>query len=197
MAQTGPKNVDWDKARRDYISDNTMTYVKIAKKYGVVKKSVEQIASKQKWVETRRELGEKAEAEFRNKLLEQKSKIQDEHLTAYQNLRAVSNKIIYAMATASYEKYKGQLLLDADGKPIPIIPDAFQLEKAARALKIATEGERLAIGLPSNVSGLTDGKGDALIPGFAESVAEADKVLEENGITVSISRKAPPASDPS
>ena len=50
--------IDWIAARNDYTTDASMSYAKIAEKYGCAKRSVEQRAKKEQWVKVRQSVGE-------------------------------------------------------------------------------------------------------------------------------------------
>ena len=178
----GPKNVDWFEARKDYLSDNSLTYVDIAKKYGVSKTSVENRASSESWVELRQDLGERAFTKFTEKLLDEKSTANNRHLTHWQNLQALANNAVVDMAERNYEHNKaGHLVLDSNNKPIPRPLNTFELEKLAKTLKIAIDGERVVLGLPTSVSAISDPQGGSVWGGFSDMVKAAEKVLSENG----------------
>lgn len=177
----GPKNIDWFEARKDYLTVNTLTYADIAKKYGVSKTAVENRAKAESWVELRQDLGEKAFNKFTEKLLDTKSSANNRHLTHWQNLQALANNSIVDMAERSYERNKAGHIILIDGKPIPRPINTFELEKLAKALKVAIDGERVVLGLPTSVSALTDSEGGSVWSGFSDMVKVAEKVLSENG----------------
>lgn len=175
-----PKKIDWNKARQAYLADTTLSLKDIAEQFGVSKTIVERRASAEGWADIRQKLGESAFEEFQKRLLDEKSKAQSRHLIQYQNLQAVINRSVYAFSVGSFwTDKKNNLILDAEGKPIPMPPDAKQLEAIAKAAKISMDGERAVLGLPTSVSGLTDGKGDSVWTGFAEMVKGASKVVKE------------------
>lgn len=182
----GTKNIDWFEARKVYLSDNTQSYSTIAKKYGVTKKAVENIAGREGWATLRQDLGEKAFNDFTEKLLDQKSQANNRHLTHWQNLQALANRSIQEMAEHSYYTDKaGKLILLDDGsgnkRPVPKPLNPFELEKLAKALKVAIDGERVVLGLPTSVSALTDPEGNSVWSGFSDMVKAAEKVIAENG----------------
>ena len=41
--------IEWSKAKTDYIKDETMSYAKLAEKYGVAKRTVAERAAKENW----------------------------------------------------------------------------------------------------------------------------------------------------
>ena len=179
--KTGRKpKIDWDQARKDYLSDSTLSLADNAKKYGVSTTIVERKASKESWAEVRKKLGNSAFEEFQKRLVDEKSRAQNRHLIQYQNLQAIINKAVVAFSTGTFwTDKKGNLILDKDNQPIPRPPDAKQLEALAKAAKVSMDGERTVLGLPTNVQGLTDGKGDSVWTGFSDMVKAARKVKED------------------
>lgn len=177
----GTKNIDWYSARKDYLENNTLSYEDIAKKYGVSKTAVGNRAKAEDWTALRQDLYEKAFSKFTEKLLDEKSSANNRHLTHWQNLQALANNSIVDMAERSYERNKAGHIIIIDGKPIPRPINPFELEKLAKALKVAIDGERVVLGLPTSVSAITDPQGGSVWSGFSDMVKAAEKVLSENG----------------
>lgn len=181
---TQKTKIDWFEARKAYLSDGTLSYRDIAKKFGVSLNTIEKRAKSEGWVELRQELGEKAFNELTERLVNVKTSANDRHLKHYQNLQALANRSIKEMD-------EGSILFDRKGNPLyerkedgtvkifrrPINP--FELEKLAKALKTAIDGERVVLGLPTSVSALTDPEGGNPWSGFADMIKEADRVLAE------------------
>lgn len=185
-SKSGPKNIDWYEARKLYLSDSTESYSTIAKKFKVSKKAVEDRAKKESWANLRQDLGEKAFNDFTTKLLDTKTEAQNRHLQHFQNLQGLANRSIMEMAeTNFFRDKKGNLITIADknGKerPIPRPINPFELEKLAKALKDAINGERVVLGLPTSVSALTDTDGGNVWGGFSDMIKAAEKVLAEDG----------------
>lgn len=176
--------IDWFEARKQYLSNTTISYKDIAKTFGVSLTTVEKRAKSEGWVELRQELGEKAFNELTEQLVATKTTANDRHLKHYQNLQALANRSIKEMD-------EGTILLDRKGNPLyerledgtvkvirrPINP--FELEKLAKAIKTAIDGERVVLGLPTSVSALTDPEGGSPWSGFAALAKEADRVIAE------------------
>ncbi len=184
-SKSGPKNIDWYEARKLYLTDNTLSYEDIAKAFGTSKTAVGNRAKAEDWTNLRQDLHEKAFSKFTEKLLDTKSSANNRHLNHWQNLQALANNSIVDMAERNFERNKaGHLILlkDKDGelKPIPRPINTFELEKLAKTLKIAIDGERVVLGLPTSVSALSDPEGNSVWGGFADLIKEADKVLAEN-----------------
>lgn len=178
----GQAGVDWFEARKLYLSEGEITYEKIAKKFGVSTTAVFNRAKAEKWIELKADLNEKAFNAFTEKLLDTKSNAQNRHLTHWQNLQALCNNSIREMAEHSYyTDRKGNIVLDTDKKPIQRPLNPFELEKLSKALKVAIDGERVVLGLPTSVSALSDPDGGNVWSGFSDMVKAAEKVLAENG----------------
>jgi len=173
--------VDWFVVRKEYLTDSTTSYRELAKKYGVSSTTLEKRAKSEGWAELRQELGEKAYSDFTQKLLDTKSEAQSRHLQHWQNLQALANKSIIDIAERSYFTDKRGNLVLLDGKPVPRPINTFELEKLAKALKIAIDGERVVLGIPTSVSALSDPEGNSVWSGFSDMVKAAEKVLSENG----------------
>ena len=173
--------VDWLVVRKDYLSDATSSYASLAKKYGVALKTLQDRATREGWSELRQDLSEKAFSDFTQKLLDTKSEAQSRHLQHWQNLQALANKSIIDIAERNYFSDKHGNLVLINGKPIPKPINTFELEKLAKALKIAIDGERVVLGIPTSVSALSDPEGNSVWSGFSDMVKAAEKVLSENG----------------
>lgn len=177
--------IDWVEARHYYLRDSTISYADVGKQFKVSKTTVEKRGKAEGWVELRQELGEKAYSEFTQKLLDDKTEAQSRHLQHYRNLQALANSSIQSMANHTYYRDKhNHLVLDKDKNPIPVPINTFELEKLAKSLKIAIDGERVILGIPTSVSAVTDKDGGNVWEGFAEMMKAADEVLDEAGVTV-------------
>lgn len=181
---TQKTKIDWFEARKAYLSDGTLSYKDIAKLFKISLTTVEKRAKSEGWVELRQELGEKAFNELTEKLVNIKTSANDRHLQHYQNLQALANRSIQEMDKNSYfTDRKGNLLYtkqdDGSIKPIKRPINPFELEKLARALKEAINGERVVLGLPTSVSAITDPDGGNPWSGFADMIKEAEKVISE------------------
>ena len=185
-SKSGNKNIDWYAVRKDYLQDNTLSYSDLSKKYGVSKSMIGKVATEQEWTTLRQDLNERAFSEFTEKLLDVKSSANNRHLTHCQNLQALANNSIVDMAERNFERDKsGRLILlkDKDGvpQPIPRPINPFELEKLAKAIKVAIDGERVVLGLPTSVSAISDPEGNSVWGGFSDMIKAAEKVLSENG----------------
>jgi hypothetical protein len=153
--------IDWLAARQLYLSDATIGYSEVAKQFGVSKNAVLAKGKVEGGPELRRNLAEKAYENFQKKLLKTKEAAQDRHLVQFQNVQALANRIINDMANTPKDR----------------AIDALELRRTVAALKDAVMGERVVLGLPTNVGALTDPEGNDAFKGLAESYAAAQKVL--------------------
>jgi hypothetical protein len=88
-SKSGPKNIDWYSARKDYLGDSTLSFEDIAKKYGTSKTAVGNRAKPEDWTNLRQDLYERAFTKFTEKLLDEKSSANNRHLTALAELTGV------------------------------------------------------------------------------------------------------------
>ena len=158
---TRTTKVDWQEVQKEYITDSTASYAHLAEQYGVARKTLQERATREQWPKLRQDLADKAYARFTEKLIDDKSQAQSRHLTQYKNLQVLAGKALSSMN-------EGDIVV-AD------------LEKIARTLKLAIDGERVVLGMPTTVSALSDTQGGDVWVGLAGLIAGADKVLEEHG----------------
>lgn len=159
------EKIDWVEAKKYYFSDTNVSYRDVAAKFGVSKTAVENHATKEGWPDLRHQLGELAFEEFKNKLLDQKSQASERHLLQYRNIQSLANKAIAVLDKNSYARdTKGRLVLDEDGRPIPAPPDPYDLKALAQTLKVSIDGERVVLGLPTAVTGISDPLGQPIVP---------------------------------
>lgn len=149
--------INWTKARKDYISDPTLSYMDIAKKYGVAKKTVEQHATKGRWVATRQSLADKSSAIVEQKIVDDLSVINTRHTETYRNLQVLLltnlNILIDDIKNKQeFAKLNGSRLTARDTY------SPTQLNFLGSALRSAIEGERIALGLPTTSVSRVEGK---------------------------------------
>lgn len=180
-----PAKINWNQVRDEYVADSTVSYADLAKKWGVSKVSVGKRGSVEGWPELRQRLADKAYEDFQQKLLDVKSAIQNEQLGTYGRLsQLILTQINSYLTEGAYLKGKdGEPIINPDtDQPYTTQPDAFQLEKLARALDIAEKGRRLVLGLPTSVSGIGAPDGGPL-QGLSDLAAAAEKVLADEPST--------------
>ncbi len=158
---TRTTKVDWLEVQKEYITDSTASYAHLAEKYGVARKTLQERATREQWPKLRQDLADKAYAQFTEKLVDDKSQAQSRHLTQYKNLQVLAGKALSSMNENSV--------------------DVAELEKLARTMKLAIDGERVVLGMPTTVSALSDPQGGDVWVGLAGLIAGAEQVLDEHG----------------
>lgn len=142
--------IDWVQAKKDYLEDGTMSYQKIANKYGVSKKTVENHASVEGWANLRQTLGEVSIQQAEGEIVNRNAEINTKHQKQYADMQVLAVNIIRiasnTMAKAAREK--GLENLSVYEKDF-IKPGS--LVNLYNALKIAMDGERVTVGLPTSV----------------------------------------------
>lgn len=157
--KTVPK-IDWIAALQDYLSDGLLSYKDIAAKYKVSTTAVEKHAAAHGWVELRSKLGEQATNLIIKRLATKKAQANDRHLSNY---TVLTQKIMLSIDKLSDESDPGDIVA------------------LAKALKVAQDGERVVLGLPTHVNAITGKDGDNVWSGFADMFQAARKVLDGQG----------------
>lgn len=158
-----PAKIDWFQVRKDYIQDASVSYNDLALKYGVSQRAVQERGTSEGWPELRKSLAEKAFMQFQSNLLGQKSKAQERHLLNWQNLQALANRRIQEVAEAK-----------------KTMVDAKELKDLAATMKMAIDGERVVLGLPTTVGALTDPDGKPLVPVAIYDLKPREKPTDDN-----------------
>ena len=157
--KTTPK-IDWISALQDYLTDGFCTYKDIAEKYGVSQTAVEKHASAHGWGELRNQLGEKATNLIIKRLATKKAQANDRHLSNYTTMTL---KVMNAINKLSEDSDPGDIVA------------------LAKALKVAQDGERVVLGLPTHVNAITGKDGDNVWSGFADMMKAAKEVVDGSG----------------
>lgn len=157
--KTVPK-IDWIAALQDYLTDGFTTYKDIAEKYGVSTTAVEKHAAAHGWVDLRNKLGEKATNLIIKRLATKKAQANDRHLSNY---TVLTQKVMLAIDKLSDDSDPGDIV------------------SLAKALKVAQDGERVVLGLPTHVNAITGKDGDNVWSGFADMFQAAKEVLDGQG----------------
>lgn len=152
--------IDWSEPLQDYLSDATVTLAELAKKYKVSTRVVEEHAAKEGWGGLRTRLGEQATNLMLKRLATKKASANDRHLSNY---TVLTQKVMLSIDKIS-----------ADSDPGDIV-------SLAKALKVAQDGERVVLGLPTSVNTITGKDGDNVWSGFADMMKAAKEVLDGEG----------------
>lgn len=139
-------NIDWSIIRTAYITDVKETHRSLEQRYGVARSSIANHAKKEDWASQRQEWLKKAESNVLEAAGEDREEQIKSITTKHANLLdKLSEKISRATEELSMDEWA-----------------AKNLESLAKASKLVIEGERLTVGLPSDVKGLSDPRGDKL-----------------------------------
>ena len=163
-APARPTKIDWSEPLQDYLSDATITLKELAKKYKVSQRVVEEHAAKEGWGGLRSRLGEQATNLMLKRLATKKASANDRHLSNYTTL---TQKIMLSIDKLSDESDPGDIV------------------SLAKALKVAQDGERVVLNLPTNINSITGKDGDNVWSGFAEMMKAAKGVLDGEGTSSS------------
>jgi len=180
------KKIDWNKAFAFYIEDHTRSYSDVAKEFGVTKKSVERNAqytitegpekgSWITWAERRQEVGELARKKAEEDYKKTAPVRSQQHLMQYRNLQVAIALKVNQLAN------EGEWYVNpTTGKKIKIqSTDARQLADVSKAMKLAIDGERVIMGLPTSVSTIKPGADDETGKGWGELLMLAMKSANE------------------
>jgi len=139
LAQTGPKNINWVEARIYYLNDATRTYKDVSTKYGVSLRSVEDMGSREKWVEIRRKLGEDALVRFEENKKSLIAEASDRHIKFWRNIQG---RVLQQL----------QKTEAVDGKSVMVEFTPVEISALTISIKRAIDGERVVLGLPTSVA---------------------------------------------
>lgn len=140
--------ISWEKARRDYISDPTMSYRKIGLKYGVAEKSVEGHAEREGWIQTRDKLAAKANVKAEEKIVDELAEINLRHSQSYLTAQALA--LESANVLVDDIRYKKKLAQTTGGRLTSRdIYSPQMLKFLTDALDTAIRGERVTRNMPT------------------------------------------------
>ncbi len=154
--KTQATKIDWTEAQKFYLLDATVTQEQVAKKFGVSRKAVQLASERMGWQELRNKLSETSTNMMLKALAKKKVAANDRHVSNYKTLE---DKIMLAVAKLSDESDPGEMLA------------------LAKALKTASDGERVALGLPTMVNSIADKDGNDFATAFADAWVNARRLL--------------------
>jgi hypothetical protein len=144
--QKSGARIDWSAIKTAYVTDPKETHRSLEARFKVSRSAIANQAKKNDWSSARQEWLKKTESnvlaaagEGREEAI---SALTKKHETL---LNSLSEKITQATQELSMDEWA-----------------AKNLESLAKASKLVIEGERLTVGLPSDVKGLSDPRGDKL-----------------------------------
>jgi len=153
--------IDWSIIKTAYVTDPKSSQRSLAEQFKVSHSAIGKRALKEKWADDRREYIKKTESNAIESAGEDREDVikslTDKHATL---LNTLSEKITAAVDGLSMDEWA-----------------AKNLEALAKASKLVIEGERLTVGLPSDVKGLSDPRGDRLGVAIETLHAKAKEAL--------------------
>lgn len=142
---------NWGQLKTEYISDNTVTYELLAKKYGVSSRSVKRHAMEDDWQGARKNIVQQVTNSVTKRAIDNMDEVNERHTKAYKNLQAFALTNLNIL----YDHIKTEVDA-AKNKGIKVNPrDVYSSQMAkflAETLRIAMDGERITLGLPTVVT---------------------------------------------
>lgn len=142
--------IDWVQAQKDYLDDPKLSLKDIAIKYGVAENTVQEHSSREKWVASREVTQQNTLIQAGEIIVSRNSQINEKHNKQYTDMQILAiNMVRIASNTIQRKaKEKGIENLTVYEKDM-ISPKA--LKDLYESLKIAMDGERVTVGLPTSV----------------------------------------------
>lgn len=145
--------IDWNVARIEYVSDPLLTYQDIADKYGVSLKAVKKVGSRDLWKQKRKKVSERTDDKLIEKAADKLVEVNARHTNTYKNMQALGllelNIALDNINSIQEEAKANGGKIDIDNKKIL---SQQRLKFLFEGLKIAMDGERITLGLPTSVS---------------------------------------------
>lgn len=152
--------VDWLVVRKWYLEHGDADYPEVAKEFGISLNTVKSRGAQEGWLELRRRATAKAETKIFNSVVDNLSKLNNEHAERFRLVQAYTQRrLVLAMAKMQQAENQAQetIYVEALGTSVPLIDDRKlispqQINFLTSALKESIFGERIAKGLPTSVS---------------------------------------------
>lgn len=148
-----PPKIDWVAARGDYIADPTLTYYDIAEKYNISVKAVKNNGAKDDWKSARQAVIVRANEKVTEIAATQLAEVNTRHTNTYKNMQALG---LAQLNIALRSIQRAQREAEQTGTEVGIKDDRIlgqqRLKFLFDGLKIAMDGERITLGLPTTVS---------------------------------------------
>jgi hypothetical protein len=102
--------VNWQKAKQDYISNPTLSYLDVAKKYRVSPRMVAKVGSSENWPRLRDEFAKKVQQKFIEKAPDAATEARLRHLKYSKLLQAKSLGVVKNTKPKSFESAQSTLI---------------------------------------------------------------------------------------
>jgi hypothetical protein len=151
--------VNWEAAMKFFVTNPEITYVDIAKKYGVSEPTARSHGSKGNWTGLRKQAQRKSEVVLVDNVADVLAETNEKHAKAYRMGQYYVNRrlqLALAKMQNTENKATSKVLLE-NGLEVPVVRDDWlmspqQVNFLLSAMKTAMDGERVALGLPTNVT---------------------------------------------
>jgi hypothetical protein len=159
--------INWNKARTMYVADDTVSYLQVAETFGVSHKAVKDRGAKEGWREQRSKLSIRVNDRLVDQAADQLSEVNERHTNMYKNMQALG---LAELNIALINIRKAQEKASLEGRDVSFDDKSVMGQQRLKflfdGLKIAMDGERITLGLPTAVSvsknEITGKDGDAL-----------------------------------
>jgi len=145
--------IDWNKAKVMYVSDDTVTYLQVSKAFGVSHKGVKARGSAEHWRDQRRDVAEKINERLIEKSVDKLAEVNARHTSIYKNMQALG---LSELNIAMNEILRLQKWSKDSGMPLTLKKDGIIGQQSLKflfdGLKIAMDGERITLGLPTAIA---------------------------------------------
>jgi hypothetical protein len=152
MSKVGRKAAaNWGELKTEYISDNTVTYEGLAKKYGVSSRSVKRHAVEDNWKTARKDIVQQVTNNVTKRAIDNMEEVNERHTKAYRNMQAFALTNLNLL----YDAVRDEIAKAKKENRKVNTRDVYSSQMAkflAETLRIAMDGERITLGLPTVVT---------------------------------------------
>jgi len=144
--QKSGARIDWSAIKTAYVTDPKETHRSLETRFKVSRSAIAKHCKDEKWADERQEWLKKAESNVLEEAGEDREQVISTLTKKHADLLGkLSDKISSAVDGLASDEWEPK-----------------NIEALAKATKLVIEGERLTVGLPSDVKGLSDPRGDKL-----------------------------------
>jgi hypothetical protein len=145
--------IDWNKAKVMYVSDSTVSYLAVSKAFGVSHKAVKERGLKERWRDQRVMMSEKVTERLIDRTVDELAEVNERHTNIYKRMQALG---LSELNIAMNEIVRLQEQAKVTGRPLNLRKEGVIGQQSLKflfdGLKIAMDGERITLGLPTAVS---------------------------------------------
>jgi hypothetical protein len=144
---------EWDVIRSEFINSKRLNFKDISKQFNVDYNDVVTIARKEKWADARKDRITRGTEATVNKGMDKVTEVNDRHTITYRNMQALGlaqlNIALNSLRDAQDKATKEGRTLSHDDKAMM---GQQRLKFLYDALKIAMDGERITLGIPTAIA---------------------------------------------